>query len=327
MDTELTRLADQLGELARPLDFESLRRRAGRRRARRTAAVAAAVAGVLGLSVGLAISQPGGRQTLRVLTPTGSPPAHNRSPQATVTAPQFILTPSSGPVGTTVTFTGQLTPAQTQVYGPQLARPGYLALLTVVALDCPEAAPARHCAPGPANLRGCELILGLNHPLVHFNPSTGAVSGGFQVGRTGPCFETNPVAGPVPALPGRYSLGIGAHPSSFASFVITRAAPLPAEPCALVAIAMDGNPSPEFCRDGHPNLAADRVYRDQLQASALTLGPDATPTQVSAAICVDIGRHVTKGEEYWVVAIASMEQGWGLSRTDAYRMVTEAKCQ
>ncbi|MHB2023333.1 MAG: hypothetical protein ACYCO3_08395 [Mycobacteriales bacterium] len=327
MDTDLTRLVDQFGELARPLDFESLRRRVRRRRARRTAVVAATLAGALGLSLGLAFSLPGGRETLRVVTPAGSPPAHTGPAQATVTAPEFTLTPSSGPVGTTVTFRGRLTSAQIPIYGPELARPGYFALLTDVAAECAAAAPPGHCAHGPANLRGCELILGLDHPLVRFNPTTGAVSGSFRVGRTGSCFQTNPVAGPVPALPGRYSLGIGAHASSFASFVITHAIPLPAEPCVPVTMTADGNPSPEFCPDGHPNRAADRLYRDQLQASVLTLGPDPTPSQIHGAICADLGHRITKGEEDWALAIASAEQGWGISQTEAFQMVTETKCQ
>ena len=143
--------------------------------------------------------------------------------------PQLKLRPASGPAGTHVTISGQLNPGQARANEPYFRHPAYFALITDVRAGCakaPHAAYLYDCSAGPASLAGCELIVGLMHPLITVDPATGRVSGSFTVGGEGTCFQGRPTAHPQATLPGRYVLAIGAHATSWALFKVT-GAPVP----------------------------------------------------------------------------------------------------
>ncbi len=106
--------------------------------------------------------------------------------------PQLKLRPASGPVGTYVTISGQLNPEQVRANEPYFQHPAYFTLITDVWADCakaPHAAYLYDCSTGPASLAGCELIVGLIHPLINLDTATGRVSGSFTVGGEGTCFQ------------------------------------------------------------------------------------------------------------------------------------------
>jgi hypothetical protein len=88
VDPELTRIVDQIGELAGPLDFDQLVRRA-RHRQHRAVYAAVGVTGLVGVTAGLAVSHSGAPQTLRVVTPaSSSPPLPSRHVFPTVRSGQ-----------------------------------------------------------------------------------------------------------------------------------------------------------------------------------------------------------------------------------------------
>jgi hypothetical protein len=138
-------------------------------------------------------------------------------------APQLKLRPASGPAGTHVTISGQLNPGQVRADGPYFRHPAYFNLITDVWADCataPHAYPY-DCSAGPASLAGCELIVGLIHPLINLDTATGRVTGSLTVGGEGTCFQDRPTGHPQATLPGRYVLAIGAHATSWALFEVT----------------------------------------------------------------------------------------------------------
>src|SRR5438270_11149515 len=85
------------------------------------------------------------------------------APASAQSAPSFTLSPSSGPVGTTVQFTGQVDPSQIEAF----RSPAYFTLL--------------------ADVPGCELLVDLHNTHIGVDDA-GAVSGSFTVGGTGQCF-------------------------------------------------------------------------------------------------------------------------------------------
>ncbi|HEV2450615.1 MAG TPA: hypothetical protein VGS62_01655 [Streptosporangiaceae bacterium] len=144
--------------------------------------------------------------------------------------PQLKLRPASGPAGTYVTIRGQLNPGQVRANESYFRYPAYFNLITDVRAGCakaPHAAYLYDCSAGPASLAGCELIVGLIHPLINLDTATGRVSGSFTVGGTGTCFQDRPTDHPQATLPGRYVLAIGAHATSWALFEVT-GSPVPA---------------------------------------------------------------------------------------------------
>jgi hypothetical protein len=136
--------------------------------------------------------------------------------------PQLKLRPASGPVGTYVTISGQLNPGQVRASESYFRHPAYFNLITDVWADCAKAPHAYpyDCSAGPGSLAGCELIVGLIHPLISLDTATGRVSGSFAVGGGGSCFQGRPTGHPQAALPGRYVLAIGAHATSWALFTV-----------------------------------------------------------------------------------------------------------
>jgi hypothetical protein len=56
--------------------------------------------------------------------------------------------------------------------------------------------------------------------------------------------------------------------------------------CARLTIGPDGNFGPAICPDGHPNSAAVDKLRDAGYVT-IDLDPNATPSQVTAALCAD----------------------------------------
>lgn len=137
--------------------------------------------------------------------------------------PQLTLRPASGPVGTYVTISGQLNPGQVQADEPYFRYPAYFNLITDVWAGCAKAPHAYldDCSAGPGSLAGCELIVGLIHPVISLDMATGRVSGSFTVGGQGTCFQDRPTEHPQATLPGRYVLAIGAHATSWALFKVT----------------------------------------------------------------------------------------------------------
>lgn len=75
---------------------------------------------------------------------------------------------------------------------------------------------------------------------------------------------------------------IPATPSQTPQYVV-----LP-ESCGALAYGADGNINPITCPDGRPNAAADAYLRHITPPLAvLALGPDASPSDVLAAMCGD----------------------------------------
>lgn len=142
---------------------------------------------------------------------------------ATSSTPQLTLTPDSGPAGTLVQISGQLTPPQAAEAG-EFEHPGYFNLLTEVTGRCPSGS---QCAQDPGNLAGCELIVALVAPAVHVDPTTLQISGSFRVGDSGTCFQDRPDALRHPTLPGFYALSIGCHACQVGFFTVTAGAALP----------------------------------------------------------------------------------------------------
>jgi hypothetical protein len=151
-------------------------------------------------------------------------PAGASSSASPAGLPQLKLRPSSGPVGTYVTISGQLNPGQVRANESFFRHPAYFNLITDVWADCakaPHAAYLYDCSAGSASLAGCELIVDLIHPLITLDTATGRVSGSFTVGGEGTCFQGRPTEHPRATLPGRYVLAIGAHATSWALFKVT----------------------------------------------------------------------------------------------------------
>jgi hypothetical protein len=161
---------------------------------------------------------------------------------------QLELRPASGPVGTYVTISGHFNPEQVRANEPYFQHPAYFSLITDVWADCAKALRAYpyDCSAGPASLAGCELIVGLIHPLISLDTATGRVSGSFTVGGQGTCFQDRPTQHPQATLPGRYDLAIGCHACSLALFRVT-GSPAPVEvhvaPCPVPAPDYAGTPS------------------------------------------------------------------------------------
>lgn len=65
--------------------------------------------------------------------------------------------------------------------------------------------------------------------------------------------------------------------------------PFPGHPenCGSVVIAQDGNVSPAVCPDGRPNVGAITFFA-KIPSKLLSLGPDATATEVMSAACEDL---------------------------------------
>ena len=114
-----------------------------------------------------------------VSSPATTPSAVSTS-AGPVGFPQLTLRPASGPAGTHVTISGQLTPEQVRTYESEIQRPAYFNLITDVFADC--AKDPYDCSAGPASLAGCELIAYLIRPLITLDTTTGqrAAGGGFR---------------------------------------------------------------------------------------------------------------------------------------------------
>jgi hypothetical protein len=82
------------------------------------------------------------------------------------------------------------------------------------------------------------------------------------------------------------------------------------ESCGALSFGADGTAGPIKCPDGRPNLAADHYYRT-LHLRVLTLGAQATPTDVYVAICEDfLAGHTTVPIEEDSTQLATAEQNW-----------------
>jgi hypothetical protein len=108
--------------------------------------------------------------------------------------PQFKLTPASGPVGTTVHFTGRVDPSEIEAF----RKPAYFTLLK--------------------ELPTCELLVDIHNPRISVDDG-GTVSGSFEVGGTGSCFQQDHASRAV--VTGQYNLVIAEHASFVGAFVIT----------------------------------------------------------------------------------------------------------
>jgi hypothetical protein len=144
---------------------------------------------------------------------------------ADTTDPTFTLTPAMGPPGTHVTISGRLSAAQIPVWAPMLRAPDVFLLLTDIRANCDETLAG--CAPGPASLAGCELLVGVTHGVVHVDEATGLVTGSFVVGADGTCFQSMPDAAPRWAPAGRYALSIGCQTCEVGAFTLTAPSTLP----------------------------------------------------------------------------------------------------
>jgi hypothetical protein len=141
------------------------------------------------------------------------------SSSAPAQVPQLTLQPASGPAGTYVTISGQLSPEQVRADETYFRHPAYFSLITDVLASCTK--DPSGCSAGPAGLAGCELIVNPVRSVISLDAATGRVSGSFTVGGEGTCFQDRPTAQPQATLPGRYDLAIGAHATSWALFTVS----------------------------------------------------------------------------------------------------------
>ncbi len=95
----------------------------------------------------------------------------------------------------------------------------------------------------------------------------------------------------------------GRAQSATASFVVQP------ESCGALSFGADGNAGPVTCPDGRPNLAAVR-YFGQLYLKVLSLGANASPSDVEFAICKDLATGSTFPIEGSAVQLATAEQNW-----------------
>jgi hypothetical protein len=77
----------------------------------------------------------------------------------------------------------------------------------------------------------------------------------------------------------------GASSTGTARYVVTP------ESCA-VFYDVEGAPSPELCPDGHPSRVVDHWFRER-HFKVFSLGPNASPNDVIAAICSDLASNPT----------------------------------
>jgi hypothetical protein len=182
--------------------------------------VLAAACASSALPAGASSSAPAPRSGI---SSSASTPSARSASNGSGELPQLTLRPASGPVGTYVTISGQLNPEQVRANEPYFQHPAYFNLITDVWADCAKAPHAYpyDCSAGPASLAGCELIVGVIHPLISLDTATGRVSGSFTVGGEGTCFQDRPTEHPQATLPGRYDVAIGCHACSFALFRVT----------------------------------------------------------------------------------------------------------
>jgi hypothetical protein len=111
---------------------------------------------------------------------------------------QFAISPASGPVGTKVSFTGDVDPSTT------VARHVNFAYGLVGSF--PEG--------------DCELIV----PMDEYRATVderGHVEGSFVVGSVGGCFMSGADRGPQPARPGTYTIAVPCHACGIGGFRIT----------------------------------------------------------------------------------------------------------
>jgi hypothetical protein len=82
------------------------------------------------------------------------------------------------------------------------------------------------------------------------------------------------------------------------------------ESCGALEYGADGNISPITCPDGRPNAAADTYLRSITPPLAvLALGPDASPSDVLAAMCGDMP-HSTIPIESSAEELVQSENDW-----------------
>lgn len=84
----------------------------------------------------------------------------------------------------------------------------------------------------------------------------------------------------------------------------------PSEDCGPLTFGVDGTFAPLTCPDGNPNVHAIDLYRSY-GALAIDLGPDASPGQVSRALCADLGVQygtIPKVQDEYTLAVARF--GW-----------------
>jgi len=187
--------------------------------------------------------------------------------------PQLKLRPAAGPAGTYVRISGQLDREQLRANEPYFQHPAYFNLITDVWADCakaPHAAYPYDCSTGPASLAGCELIVGLIHPLINLDTTTGRVSGSFTVGREGTCFQDRPTERPQATLPGRYDLAIGAHATSWALFSVSGSPAPTSASTARVEVHVASCPVPASDYAGTP-------YSPRPAPGMLSLSASLTP--------------------------------------------------
>lgn len=101
------------------------------------------------------------------------------------------------------------------------------------------------------------------------------------------------------------------------------------ESCGALTYGVDGTIGPIKCPDGRPDLAADRYYRT-LHLKVLTLGAQATPTDVYVAICQDLlAERTTLPIEEDSTQLAMAEQDWhfGINPVQNIRDLTPSSCR
>ena len=138
----------------------------------------------------------------------GDSPASASSPCPGPDSPCLTLTPSSGPVGTTVRISGHIH-SDIQSWRQAFRDPGYFALVS----DFAQGFPGH---PGE-----CELLVGGDGGKARVSRD-GAVKGAFVVGGTGSCFQQS---GRYATQPGRYYLSIGCHACQVAVFDVSASLP------------------------------------------------------------------------------------------------------
>jgi hypothetical protein len=122
-------------------------------------------------------------------------------PAAAGTGTTVTLHPTSGPVGTVVSYRGHVSEAD-------------LRLL-------PRGKPLHGLEGGSG---GCELDVNLSQDVIHLNRKKGTLSGTFVVGSTGACKQVGPSSASV--QPGTYYFYFGCEACELAPFAVTSSNPV-----------------------------------------------------------------------------------------------------
>lgn len=77
-----------------------------------------------------------------------------------------------------------------------------------------------------------------------------------------------------------------------------------------VQVFQNGNAGPLSCEGGALDVLTWKFFVDNLNPKVMSLGPTATLTEIQAALCADLGQHITLPQEDSAFFLAAAYYGW-----------------